>query len=148
MAKITLKELAAKMEAKAAGLEQKASDIAVDAAIKVVTHLAFNTPADRSEALSNWQISLGTPVATNDRLDPYFVGTEGSTKQASAKETVNQAVDVLATKDPGEAIFISNVRPDYNYIIKLNDGSSDQHPGGFVETAALIGRKHVRGLAK
>ncbi len=57
---------------------------------------------------------------------------------ASAAETINQARAVLATKKPGQKIYITNNLP---YIRRLNDGYSKQAPAGFVERAVLIGRK-------
>jgi|ERR1044072_121137 hypothetical protein len=134
----TLIDLAEVLETKAKELDKNVSDIAVRVALTIIYELAYRTPVDTSQAISNWQVTLGAP-ASNTIL-PHYPGKFGSTYSASAAETVSIARLVLKTKKPGQAIFISNNLP---YIKKLNDGSSTQAPAGFIERAILLGRKQL-----
>lgn len=130
--------LADRLERKAKSIEKSASQTAVDTALAIVGDLAYKTPVDTSEALSNWIVTLDSPAT--QRISPHYPGEGGSTQRASAAETINNAKAVLKNKKPGQTIFITNNAP---YIRKLNDGSSAQAPAGFVERAALLGRKMI-----
>lgn len=131
----TLIELADKLEKSVTGLERAASDKAVRKALTIISSLAYSTPVDKSTAVSNWQVGLGAPVAMT--IPAHFPGEHGSTFSASAAKTIEDAKLILAGKQPGVSIFISNPLP---YIQVLNDGHSKQAPAGFVERAVLLGR--------
>lgn len=131
-----LLSLADRLEKKAAAIEKAASQTAVDTALAIVGDLAYKTPVDTSQALSNWIVTLESPA--EQRISPHYPGLQGSTRNASAAETLNLAKAVLKNKKPGQAIYIRNNLP---YIRRLNDGYSGQAPAGFVERAVLIGRK-------
>lgn len=132
----SLLDLAASLEKKARAIDEAASKLAVDTALTIVGDLAFKTPVDTSQALSNWIVTLETP--SSDKIKPHFPGEGGSSQKSSAGETINQARAVLTKKKPGQKIYITNNLP---YIRRLNDGYSKQTPAGFVERAVLIGRK-------
>ena len=136
-----LLDLAASMERKANAINAASSQLAVDTALTIVGDLAFKTPVDTSQALSNWIVTLETP--SSDKIKPHFPGESGSTQRASAAETINQARAILAKKKPGQKIYITNNLP---YIRRLNDGYSKQTPAGFVERSVLIGRKMRRNF--
>jgi hypothetical protein len=131
-----LLDLATSLEKKAKAIDEAASKLAVDTALTIVGDLAYKTPVDTSQALSNWQVSLGSPV--DSKIPPYYPGEGGSTRNSSAQSTIDAAKNALKQKRPGVTIYISNVLP---YIRRLNDGYSKQAPAGFVERAVLIGRK-------
>lgn len=131
-----LLSLAVSLERKAKAIDEAASKTAVDTALAIVGDLAYKTPVDTSQALSNWIVTLDAP--SGQQLKPHYPGSKGSTYRASAAETINNAKAVLKNKKPGQAIFITNNLP---YIKRLNDGYSAQAPAGFVERAVLIGRK-------
>lgn len=133
-----LLDLAESLERRAKEIDSAVSELAVKTAQTIVADLAYKTPVDTSKALSNWIVTLGTP-ATQD-IKPHFPGEYGSTQNASAQETISRAKAVLKNKKPGQSIFIANNLP---YIKRLNEGYSRQAPAGFVERAALIGRKVV-----
>ena len=134
-----LLDLATSLEKKAKAIDEAASKLAVDTALTIVGDLAFKTPVDTSQALSNWQVSLGSPV--DSKIPPYYPGEGGSTRNSSAQSTIDAAKNALKQKRPGVTIYISNVLP---YIRRLNDGYSKQAPAGFVERAVLIGRKTIK----
>lgn len=135
----TLFDLANSLEKRAANLPKKISGVAVSTAIAIIDDLSKVTPVDTSQAVSNWQVSLGSK--NNSKLPPHFPGESGSTKSPSSKQTREKARIVLQSKQPGVTIFISNVLP---YIRRLNDGYSAQAPAGFVERSRLIGIKHIK----
>lgn len=139
----SLLDLANRLDAEVATIENKASSIASECALKIVDNLAHVTPVDTSKALSNWIVTLDEPAYFS--ILPYSVGFKGSTQSESASQTVEQAKKVLADKKPGQKIFITN---NLRYIRVLNDGSSDQTSAGFVERAELIGRKFIANVKR
>jgi len=135
----TLTDLANDLERRVGTLDKQASDAAVEVALTIIGDLVFKTPVDTSKALSNWQVTLNEPVS--DSIAPFYPGKGGSTQKASAQAALNAARAVLRGKKPGDKIYLSNVLP---YIRRLNDGYSGQAPAGFVERAALLGRKQTK----
>lgn len=131
-----LLDLANDIDALADKLSQSSSDHAVKTALTIVGDLAYKTPVDTSQALSNWDVTLESPATA--KHGPHFPGKAGSTYKASAAETIDKAKAVLKNKKPGQSIFIANNQP---YIGRLNEGSSTQTPAGFIERAVLLGRK-------
>lgn len=123
------------MRAKAEAVETAGSRLAIIGTKAAVETLVHITPVDTSEHLSNWQVNLGNPAA--DALPPYFPGSRGSTRGASAQEAIAEALAELAYKKPGQPIFISNLAPA---IVKLDRGWSSQFPGGFVPRAVAAFR--------
>jgi hypothetical protein len=135
----SLLDLADRMDKLAKAIPEAASNTAIEVTQTIVGDLAFKTPVDTSQALSNWIVTLGARnVGT---IDPHFPGEHGSTQKGSAAQTIAEAQAVLKAKKPGQVIFITNNLP---YIRRLNDGYSGQAPAGFVERAVLIARKVVK----
>lgn len=137
----TLLDLAKSLERRADKLDEEASDAAVKVALTIVGDLAYKTPVDTSQALSNWQVAIGSPV--DNSIPPYYPGEQGSTQRASAQATIEAVKAALRGKKPGDTIYLSNILP---YINRLNDGYSAQAPAGFVERAVLLGRKQARNV--
>jgi hypothetical protein len=131
-----LSDLATELRAISPQLSKAVSDASKEAAIAIVTDLATVTPVDTSKALSNWRIGINQRPAL--AINAFNPGKQGSTQTESAQATIEAARLALATKKPGDIVWISNVLP---YIDLLNKGSSTQAPAGFVERAVLIGRK-------
>jgi hypothetical protein len=136
-----LLDLAKNMDALAARLKEESSRAAVKTAETILYDLAFVTPVDTSQALSNWQVSLKSKIALGAKIDPYYPGLGGSTQHASALAAIEAGKNMLRKKKPGDKIFISNVLP---YINRLNEGYSKQEPAGFVQRATIIGRDVVK----
>lgn len=135
----TLKQLAARMNARAEKLDTLASDEAVVVALDIIGALAVKTPVDVTTALSGWQIALGAPAAA--RRNAFYPGEKGSTFNASLRATIDDARVALSAKKPGQPIYISNLEP---YIRRLNTGYSNQHPGGFIEAGVIVGTQNFR----
>lgn len=136
-----LYDLAERFEKKAAALDQKASNAAVAVALAIIDDLSYHTPVDTSQALSNWNVNLGS--AATGTNGPHYPGMFGSTQHASAQETIAKAREILKNKKPGVAIHITNNLP---YIVRLNDGYSKQVPAGFVERSVIVGRNALRNF--
>ncbi|URA06915.1 putative tail completion protein [Xanthomonas phage Pfeifenkraut] len=132
----TLLDLANDVDKLGEKIAQSASDHAVKTALTIVGDLVYHTPVDTSQALSNWDVTIGAPAT--DPHGPYAAGKHGSTQQQSAARALAQAKETLKDKKPGQTIYIANNLP---YIRRLNEGHSQQVPAGFVERALLLGRK-------
>lgn len=133
---VSLRDFASRMDARAGKLAEQSHKRAIRVATAILRDLVYRTPVDTSTALSNWQVGIGTPVASE--IFPYYFGTKGSTRAPSAQAAYAAGVAKLQSKKPGETIYISNLT---DYIKQLNEGSSLQAPAGFVERAVLVGRK-------
>lgn len=134
----TLLDLAAKMELISANIAIANSARASAVAAALVETLVYRTPVDTSMALSNWQVTLGSPAV--GFIPAYVPGYLGYTMAPSARAAIDAANSVLETKQPGQTIYITNNTP---YIVDLNSGTSKQAPAGFVETAVLVARKSI-----
>lgn len=139
----TLKDLADDMFKLAASYPLiVSSNMSVEVVKVILADLLARTPADTSTAISNWQIGLDRPIINT--IPAYFPGKDGLTAQASRDAAWRAALSILALKKPGQQLFIGNALP---YIRKLNDGSSDQAPAGFIERAELLGRLFAENSA-
>jgi len=135
----SLLDLADSIAAKRVNLGKGASEAAKKFALTTVAELAYKTPVDTSQALSNWTVTIESPAT--GKHGPHFGGIGGSSYRASAAETVALAKKALEAKKPGQAIWITNNQP---YINRLNDGYSAQAPAGFIEAAILVGRRTLK----
>jgi hypothetical protein len=135
----SLLDLARSLEAKAVAIEDAANKTAIDVATATLDYLAYNTPVDTSQALSNWQVSLGSPKRSF--IGARVPGMFGSTQHQSAQQTIAEAVAILTNKKPGQAIYIVN---NLDYIVALNEGTISRQPGGFVEAAILVGKQEIK----
>lgn len=134
----TLRDLARSLERKANAISVAGNLAKIRVAETILGDLVFVTPVDTSQALSNWQVRLNMPV--DSKIKPYYAGSAGSTRSASAAEALAVGRKILSTAKPGDRVFISNVLP---YIRRLNEGHSKQTPAGFVERSALLGRRFL-----
>lgn len=131
----TLLDLAKELESNIKKIETSASNIASNVSMAVLEDLVFHTPVDTSNALSNWQLTIGAPA--NNEIEPYYFGRKGSTQSMSQDAAIIAGIKALKSKKPGETIYISNNAP---YIKDLDEGSSLQEPAGFVDRALIVGK--------
>lgn len=139
---MNLDDFANRMDQRADRLPQAVSEVAASVAMVIVSDLAYQTPVDTSKALSSWIVTLDEP-STVALEEGHFVGSQGSTQDESAQMTIDNAQRVLAQKQPGQSIFITNNQP---YIVRLNSGYSKQQPAGFVERSLLIARNALKRI--
>lgn len=134
-----LLDLQKRMYARADKVASVGNEAKKHVANAIVKYLVNITPVDTSQALSNWQARDGSPVLSS--IGPYVPGVAGSTQSASAQEAMEVAAQIIALAKPGEPIYLSNVLP---YIKRLDEGSSSQHPGGFVHASTIVGKLSLR----
>lgn len=134
-------KLAQHLESLAEEAEEHASDVAVEVALAMVHQLAYSTPVDTSEALSNWQISFAPVKAA---IPAHTEGEKGSTKSVSARETVLRAQRALANRAAGQTIYVGNAAP---HIQALEYGASPQNQF-FAEAANAYGLRLARELTQ
>lgn len=79
------------------------------------------TPVDTGWARANWIPRIGAP----------FSGVAGSRENVSAGDQGAGVASIIANRT-NTNVFISNNVP---YILRLNEGSSQQAPRGFVQAA-------------
>ncbi len=133
-----------------------ASSAAKAAATAVIQDLISVSPAgtaaDTGTAVSNWQTSVGAPLedtiaaynpsprgATRDGAWTHAVDPE-QTRANNAPMVLEQAMDALSDKQPGQPIYITNNLP---YIGVLNNGSSTQEPGGYTDRAHIVAESAI-----
>lgn len=120
-------------------IEESANNIAIEVVKAIDRDVVPHTPVDTTEAVSNWQAELNRKPSFP--LPAIVPGKGGDTAPASRNEAIAHVDRTLAMKQPGEAVFLSNIVP---HIVPLNNGTSMQEPKGFVERATLIGRLVAR----
>lgn len=140
MAKVrTLEDLAKSLRIKADAIPEFASSMAKQVARKFLEDVVTLTPVDTSKALSNWIVTLGRPAESE--IDAYYEGELGSTYLASGRKAIQNGHIALLKKKPKQSIFITN---NVDYIESLNNGSSPQTAGAFVEGSLMAARLTIR----
>lgn len=140
----TLKDLSRRMKKLDKELDRKVNDVAKAVASAVLTEIVSSTPADTTQAISNWQVAYNGGNFTN--LPPHVEGEDGETRGASSAETLAVGMLFIKSKRPGVPLHISN---GLDYIQDINAGfGSDGSPlrasignfGGFKEKALKAGQ--------
>lgn len=139
----SLSTFAKKMRKRAQAVETLGSDLVVIGTAAMLKEMVEITPVDTSEAISNWQVTLGAP--TSGPRPPYHMGRRGSTRGPSASKALGEGLEELQYKQPGQSVFLSNTAP---HIVDLDRGSSTQFAGGFVPHAVITFRVAVRNALK
>lgn len=138
-----LRDLAKDIRAEAKRYPLLASNLSVEGTKAMLHEMLVVTPVDTSEALSNWQVEIGSPPSAE--LPPHVMGSHGSTRGASSEQVLADALSALANKKPGESIFLVNTA---GHIGDLDRGSSRQFPGGFVPRMRIIFSQSVQAAVK
>lgn len=126
-------DMSKSLQRRAARVSEVSNEAKKRKVLAALRYLVDITPVDTSKALSNWQVSVGTrPMAHRQAL---FPGVHGSTQVQSADTAYLLGVEALKESKAGWPVYLSNLAP---YIKRLNEGSSRQHPGGFVDAARTI----------
>jgi hypothetical protein len=123
------------MRQRAERLPEVASYVAKEGSEAVLRDWLVVMPVDTSEALSNTRIGVGQRPGGS--LEPFFRGRGGSTRAASAGRALDEGLEAIATKKPGQDLFVSNTAP---HIGRLDAGSSIQFAGGFLPRALIVFR--------
>lgn len=144
----TLLQFSRNIRKRGSDIENGAVNLVKRTARASLQYLVESTPVDTGQARSNWRVSLVN--RTFSVIPPYVPGRHlgiGERGNASAAIAAGNAEISKLRAGPksgaGSAVFITN---NTSYIEKLNNGWSDQHPGGFIEGAALIAQKEIRNF--
>lgn len=149
----TLDNLADDMIKLSARIDSFAAQTVQDVSLSILSDLVQVTPVDVGTALSNWQLTLDAPA--EHVLTAYEPAPRGKmvknvwthkvdpvlTAQANVAPTMDAAKVVLAGRQKGQLVFITNNLP---YIRTLDGGSSEQTPLGFVDRAIVLGNQAVK----
>lgn len=103
-------------------LENATREATIDMALRIHGALVEGTPVDTGWARSNWLPSVGVPRGET-------VGAPGALDQGPARVGQSEVAGWGIQDGP---IYIANNVP---YIRRLNGGSSNQAPAGFIEAA-------------
>lgn len=128
------------------------NDVAKQVASTIMNDLVQVTPVDVGKALSNWAVTLNAP--SFEPIPAYAPSPRGSMKrgqwthavdpsitaQANVPPTLEAAQAIIDAKLSGQPLFITN---NVDYIVALDQGTSDQAPAGFVDRAVLLGEQAV-----
>lgn len=120
-----------RIRAFAKDVPERANDVKKAFAKEFLTQVVPATPVDTGKARSNWVVGLGGRV-----------GTVRTTISPSGDISLREGVRTINRAKAGQGIHITNNLP---YIVRLNQGWSQQAPAGFIERAyaaakGLLGR--------
>ncbi|KKK70854.1 hypothetical protein LCGC14_2919790 [marine sediment metagenome] len=126
---MTLGQFKLRMERRAKDVEPRLNSILQKAALAIQQKLAELTPKKTGFAAVNWQISTrARPTGT--------IPAPG--KERAVLTAMAQGKMALVGSKAVKRIYITN---NVHYIRLLNQGSSHQHPGGFVEISLLVAKR-------
>ena len=111
------------------GMERVTERVVTKITLDVTANLIDDTPVDTGWARANWVPAIGTPVIHDLTDIPSTV--PNATSAAGTQQQALAAV-VAGYRLARGKVFVSNNVP---YITKLNDGSSQKAPVGFVQRA-------------
>jgi len=129
------------MEALAITIEANAGSLIREAALAAQQALVSATPVDTGRARANWQMSVDDPIVTP--REAYVEGERGSTGSANTAAALSQGRKAIQDYSAGSRIHITN---NLDYIDRLNNGSSAQAPGLFVERAVQAATAAIEGF--
>lgn len=141
MARKTLLDLANEVEGLGLIVKLRSRELTKFVALRMLEYLVDVTPVDTSQALSNWRVAVAGTGYGALPIPAYVPGEGGSTKEASAQAAIAAGRAALKGAVVGKPIAIINVVP---YIGRLNEGSSQQAPAGFVERSLIVGKAATR----
>lgn len=136
----TMRGFSKRIKQIAAGVEKNADGMMRKTVITVASSVALRTPVDTGRARSNWQTHIGS--APSGLVSAFSKGSKGSTAAAGVAQATSSAVQEMERyNNSGSDVYITNNLP---YIGRLNEGSSDQAPVGFIQSAVMAGLNAIR----
>jgi hypothetical protein len=136
--------LASRMKQLQKDLPEATGNLTIEVAERVAEGLVSSppegTPVDTSQAMSNWQGSVGSP--RRSFIAAHSTGESGSTAGISRGNVMVALLAAMRVRKIGQVIYISNNAP---YIRRLAyEGHSKQSPPGWVEGSVLRARKWLQ----
>lgn len=133
---MNLDQFAKRMRETADEVEKGASRIMKKVAGDVHAHVVTATPVLTGKARSNWIVSIGTGVES-------IIETYG--RDAAIPGALNAATAVISAHKGTQPIYIQN---NVDYIVKLNEGSSQQAPSNYVLRATEVALNSIQTNSK
>jgi hypothetical protein len=124
MAVSTLQGLARRMRSLPKEIKNEVNEIAKQTAEVVLETLVIAMPVDTSQAVSNWQIGLGSP--NTNTIGPHYPGKGGRTRNQSSAQTMSIGRILISSKRPGVKLHITNA---VDYIEKIDASGGSSMPG-------------------
>ncbi len=129
-------------------LEKVTTQVVKKITLDVTANLRIVTPVDTGWARANWIPTIGTPASSRgnpaSRADKLSGASAASAEQSASMGNVASSYTISQGKT-----FVTNNVP---YIQKLNNGSSQKAPAGFVQgaiqKAILVDIKNIRSLRR
>lgn len=131
---LTVKEVRNGLRTALEGATREANERSKKAVRAGAKYLIATTPVDTTKALSNWTVGLSAPNKVE--LDP-----RGDSRDVSGAAVYAEVDRIIRTKKAGQSAYLTNNAP---YITRLNAGSSQQAPAGFIENAGVIMREELK----
>lgn len=130
LTQVHLANFAERMNRHALKAVRRSNEGMQEVALVAINSLIDDTPKLTNQAAANWQAA----VNYSPDFKPGFTNLEGAKAAAWT---------AISSRKPGDRINISNLTP---YIGLLNQGSSQQAPAMFVESAIERARQRVRKI--
>lgn len=132
----TLLQFSKNMRSRASQVRNAPPRIIRRAAFAALKVAASGTPVDEGVARSNWRLSIG--ARTFKVIPAHSPGKNlGIDERANLNATLAAGRNVLRSLVRGQAVILTN---NADHIDDLNQGSSGQSSGGFVEAAGAAAR--------
>lgn len=96
-------------------------------------HVITATPVKTGRARNGWRVGDGTPDTTAETVGPF--DTSGQVRIEANRAVCEQH----KTLGP---LYLDN---EIDYIKDLNDGSSQQAPAGFIQSAVVVAVGAIKG---
>lgn len=124
--------LAKKLRKASVAVSRNADQLVKDVAEAVLLNVVSDTPVDKGDARSNWQVKLDSPA--DGIRDAYVSGKKGSTGLENIIASAEMGNKKIQEYAAGQEIHITN---NLDYISDLNNGASTQAPPGYVQNAVI-----------
>ena len=102
-------------------LERNLSKAARAYTLQLVNNLVLRTPVDTGRARGSWVVSINQASFELPNL-----------KTKSGSRTINNAAGKLKNYKLGQVVYVQS---NLEYMVPLNNGTSQQAPAGFVQLA-------------
>lgn len=111
--------------------------------LELLRRVVLKTPVDTGRARGNWQIEVGSPPS--GVLEVVAQGAEAEARDISSADAGRVIADALAKLGKlgfGEVVWVAN---NLDYVVFLEEGSSDQAPAGMMRVS-LEEMREIREL--
>lgn len=109
-------------------VEEGANKMHTKGAEVILERVIYGTRVDTGKAVSNWRVGIGQPARAV--IEPYSPGEKGSTASANQTAALSAGRSRIATKKPGQEVFISNNVDYQQYIPGFADAVSNAITAG------------------